>query len=54
MVSVVLGVGLLIALIRKYRRDPDGSKLWLHPVAAAPAAAETKREQGASKRRKKR
>jgi phosphatidylglycerol:prolipoprotein diacylglycerol transferase len=53
-VSVALGLGLLIVLIRKYRRDPEGSKLWLHPVAVAPAAAETKGQQGASKRRKKR
>jgi len=53
-VSVALGIGLLIALIRKYRRDPDGSKLWLHPVTVAPAASETKGERGASKRRKKR
>ena len=53
-VSVVLGIGLLIGLIRKYRRNPEGSKLWLHPVAVAPAAAETKGEQGAGKRRKKR
>jgi phosphatidylglycerol:prolipoprotein diacylglycerol transferase len=54
-VSVVLGIGLLIVLLRKYRRDPDGSKLWLHPVAVRPAAAETKVEQGGgSKRRKKR
>jgi phosphatidylglycerol:prolipoprotein diacylglycerol transferase len=55
-VSVVVGIALLIVLIRKYRRDPEGSKLWLHPVAArASAGAEAKAEQGGgSKRRKKR
>jgi prolipoprotein diacylglyceryl transferase len=58
LVSVVLGVGLMIALIRKYRRDPEGSKLWLHPVPVRPAAgteAKAKGEQGGGgKRRKKR
>ena len=38
-VSVVLGLGLFVALLRKYRRDPEG----LAPVAASGAAAGTAR-----------
>jgi phosphatidylglycerol:prolipoprotein diacylglycerol transferase len=54
-VSVVLGIALLIGLIRKYRRDPDGSKLWLHPVAAAAASDhQAKGEQGGGSKRRKR
>jgi hypothetical protein len=30
---------LLIFLVRSYRRDPDGLRLWLHPPIEAPAAA---------------
>jgi prolipoprotein diacylglyceryl transferase len=55
--SVVLGVALLVALVRKYRRDPDGSKLWLHPVAAGPAVEQAPAkggQGGGSKRRKRR
>jgi len=56
-VSVVLGLGLLVALIRRYRRDPDSLRLWLTPTLAtangadepAPAVA-----RAASKRRKRR
>ncbi len=29
--SVVLGLVLLVSLLRKYRRDPEGSRLWLQP-----------------------
>jgi len=54
LVSVVLGLALLIVLIRKYRRDPDGSKLWLHPVAVAPVVSETKGQQGGGGKRRKR
>ena len=56
LVSLVLGGALLVVLIRKYRRDPDGSKLWLHPVAVAPAGggdAKAKGEQGGGSRRRK-
>jgi phosphatidylglycerol:prolipoprotein diacylglycerol transferase len=60
-VSVVLGVGLLVALVRKYRQDPEGSRLWLLPLRvpataggpagdAAPGAAKA----GGNKRRKRR
>jgi hypothetical protein len=40
--SVVLGLLLAVALVRKYRRDPAGSRLWelpLVPPEAEPAAA---------------
>jgi len=38
--SVVLGLLLLVHLVRRYRQDPDGSRLWLHPVVVpAPAGA---------------
>ena len=33
-ISVVLGLGLLVSLLRRYRRDPDGSRLWLIPTLA--------------------
>jgi phosphatidylglycerol---prolipoprotein diacylglyceryl transferase len=39
MLSVVLGVGLLVALIRKYRRDPAASRLWEHPLPVLATAA---------------
>ena len=35
MVSVVLGGALLAHLIKRYREDPEGSRLWLRPVPAA-------------------
>jgi phosphatidylglycerol:prolipoprotein diacylglycerol transferase len=37
-VSVVLGLVLLVTLVRRYRRDPEGSRLWLQPMLE-PAAA---------------
>jgi hypothetical protein len=56
LVSVALGLALLFALIRKYRRDPEGSRLWLHPVAAGGPGgrADVKVEAGGGKRRKRR
>jgi prolipoprotein diacylglyceryl transferase len=50
-VSVVLGLALMVQLWRRYRRDPEGLRLWQHPAiaggapsdAAAPAARTTKR-----------
>jgi prolipoprotein diacylglyceryltransferase len=64
MVSVVLGVGLLVALVRKYRRDPEGSRLWEHPLSklasasgAPPAAAGSDRgavKANGARRRKRR
>jgi prolipoprotein diacylglyceryl transferase len=57
-VSVVLGVALLVALLRKYRRDPEGSRLWLHPVAVGGhgqlGKSDVKAETGGGKRRKRR
>jgi prolipoprotein diacylglyceryl transferase len=62
-VSVVLGLILLVQLVRKYRRDPEGSRLWLQPaavgpdVAAAAPAAEARAARGGGakgKRRKRR
>ena len=40
-VSVALGIALLVALLRRYRRDPQSLRLWEQPlvVAAAPAGA---------------
>ena len=37
-VSVVLGLALLVALVRKYRRDPVASRLWELPLRV-PASA---------------
>lgn len=39
--AVLLGTGLLVSLLKRYRRDPAGLRLWEQPleVAAAPAAA---------------
>jgi phosphatidylglycerol---prolipoprotein diacylglyceryl transferase len=47
--SVVLGVALLVHLIRRYRQDPQGSRLWERPLEVAPVAARPARAQ---KRRK--
>jgi phosphatidylglycerol---prolipoprotein diacylglyceryl transferase len=33
-ISVVLGIGLLVGLVRRYRRDPDSLRLWLTPTLA--------------------
>ena len=56
-VSVVLGLGLLVALVRRYRRDPDGLRLWLKPPpqpATAAAAESGRKGDGGGKRRKRR
>ena len=42
-VSVVLGLGLLVALVRRYRRDPDGLRLWLTPTLATAGARRRRR-----------
>jgi phosphatidylglycerol:prolipoprotein diacylglycerol transferase len=56
LVSFVLGLALLVALVRKYRRDPEGSRLWLLPLARAEEAPATAGVAAASggKRRKRR
>ena len=52
-VSVLLGIVLLVYLMRRYRRDPEGLRLWQQPlVAPVPAAAAP--APGARKRRKRR
>jgi phosphatidylglycerol:prolipoprotein diacylglycerol transferase len=38
MISVGLGIGLLIHLVRRYRQDPTGMRLWELPLETAPAA----------------
>jgi prolipoprotein diacylglyceryltransferase len=48
-VSAILGLGLMVVLIRRYRRDPASLRLW-EQVPAKVAA--TKVEQGGGKRRK--
>ena len=56
-VSVVLGLGLLVALVRRYRRDPEGLRLWLKapPQPATTAGGESGRSSdGGGKRRKRR
>jgi phosphatidylglycerol---prolipoprotein diacylglyceryl transferase len=57
-VSVVLGIVLLIALYRRYRRDPDSLRLWeiptLAPAGAPTEPAVTERERAASNKRRKR
>jgi phosphatidylglycerol:prolipoprotein diacylglycerol transferase len=39
-VSVVLGVALLVALLKRYRRDPASLRLWEQPLEPVPVAAE--------------
>lgn len=54
--SVVLGAGLFVALLRKYRRDPASSRLWEHvpqPVKVE-STTKTKAEQGGGGKRRKR
>jgi phosphatidylglycerol---prolipoprotein diacylglyceryl transferase len=54
-ISVILGLGLLVHLVRRYRQDPDGSRLWLTPTLAtangAPDDAVRDRPQKRRKRR---
>jgi len=58
-VSVALGIGLLVALVRKARRDPAGSRLWEIPLpdlsaAGGAPAAGADAKAGGGKRRKRR
>ena len=53
-VSSLLGFGLFLVLLRKYRRDPASLRLW-EQVPATTARVDAKRgEQGGGKRRKRR
>jgi prolipoprotein diacylglyceryl transferase len=49
--SVVLGLALLVHLVRRYRRDPQGMRLWEAPlepaVAAGPPARGQRKRRGA-------
>ncbi len=38
-ISVILGLVLLVHLVRRYRQDPEGSRLWLMPTLATANAA---------------
>jgi len=49
--SVALGIALFVALLRRYRRDPDGLRLRLKPVAVAAGSPEAR---GGSKQRRNR
>jgi prolipoprotein diacylglyceryltransferase len=57
-ISVVAGLGLLIALVRKYRRDPVASRLWELPLrqlataGGAPVEAAGGRARGAKRRKR--
>jgi phosphatidylglycerol:prolipoprotein diacylglycerol transferase len=57
-ISVILGLGLLVYLLRRYRQDPEAARLWLTPTLAtanaAPADAGAVRERQTNKRRKRR
>jgi prolipoprotein diacylglyceryltransferase len=58
MVSVALGLALLVGLVRKYRRNPTGSRLWELPLSklasASGAAAESASIKPAPAKRRKR
>jgi prolipoprotein diacylglyceryl transferase len=54
-VSVALGLGLLVALIKRYRKDPASLRLWEMPLVGATAApAEAHAGAGAGHGRRKR
>jgi phosphatidylglycerol:prolipoprotein diacylglycerol transferase len=57
-ISVILGLALLVYLVRRYREDPEASRLWLTPAVAtanaAPADGGAGQERAANKRRKRR
>ena len=55
-ISVILGLGLLVSLVRRYRRDPDSLRLWLTPTLATAAGPSdgAGAHRPANKRRKRR
>ena len=53
-VSVLLGLVLLVALVRRYRRDPASLRLWEMPMEAPAAAPARASREGGAKRRKRR
>jgi prolipoprotein diacylglyceryl transferase len=54
--SVILGLGLLVHLLRRYRRDPAGMRLWQQPAIAggAPPTTDGRPPAKPAKRRKRR
>jgi phosphatidylglycerol:prolipoprotein diacylglycerol transferase len=56
--TVVLGLGLLVALVRRYRHDPESMRLWelpmATPAASAGGASARASSEGGGKRRKRR
>src|SRR5450755_2361075 len=52
--SVVLGLGLLVALVRRYRRDPESLRLWQTPALAAAGGAAGGHQLAATPKRRKR
>jgi phosphatidylglycerol:prolipoprotein diacylglycerol transferase len=55
LVSVVLGLVLLVVLVRRYHRDPEGSRLWLTPAVAPAGSGQVRASnEGGGKRRKRR
>jgi len=55
-VSVVLALALLVHLVRKARQDPEGMRLWLHPVVvgAPNEAAKSDAAKPVARRRRRR
>jgi phosphatidylglycerol:prolipoprotein diacylglycerol transferase len=53
-VSVALGIGLFVSLLRKYRRDPSSLRLWEHVPAQAQGQGKAKGEEGGGSKRRKR
>jgi phosphatidylglycerol---prolipoprotein diacylglyceryl transferase len=56
-ISVILGLGLLVSLVRRYRRDPESSRLWLTPTlatAGGPSGGANASSGGPANRRRKR
>jgi phosphatidylglycerol---prolipoprotein diacylglyceryl transferase len=50
LLSVVAGIGLLVALLKKYRSNPQALRLWETPLQAAPKAAATRAQRRKRKR----
>jgi phosphatidylglycerol:prolipoprotein diacylglycerol transferase len=50
--SVLLGLGLLVALLKKYREDPASLRLWEMPLPEPAPAEEPRRAAAGGKRRK--
>jgi prolipoprotein diacylglyceryl transferase len=53
-VSVALGIGLLVILLRRYRRDPESLRLWERTIVPPQAATVPNAVLAAGKRRKRR